>query len=224
MVRLLSDKKMKVAGLLLRAGVPSAPMSESAALALINEPKEKLARLWHAGGILRLIDADAAEAQRLTVRAAGSRAVDEVASAILAAEAAYEALPPEDRGLVEARVEEAHRARWAARDDAEDEGTEPESDEPPPSDPVDPPPGDPADPTPPVVAPEAGLPGPEGESADTLVSLDGLTIPQAAPVIEAATDIELLQEWRERDSRKGVHELIDERLEALTAPPGPPEG
>lgn len=215
MVRLLSDRKMKVAGLLLRAGVPSAPMSKSAALALINEPKEKLARLWHASGILRLIDADAPQAQRLSVRVAGSKRVDEIAEAILVAEAAYEALSPEERGLVEARIEEARRARWAARDAAEDGGTEPESDDPP-VEPL------PADPTPPVAP--VGRPGPEGGSADALASLDGLTIPQAAPVIEAATDIELLQGWRERDSRKGVHELIDERLEALTAPPGPPEG
>lgn len=58
-----------------------------------------------------------------------------------------------------------------------------------------------------------------GAGGEPPTTLAGLTIPQAAPLIAGADDAELLQLWRETDERKGVHELIDARMEELTRPP-----
>ena len=55
-----------------------------------------------------------------------------------------------------------------------------------------------------------------GESAQEIAgTLGGLTVNQAAPLIESETDRSVLERWDEADERAGIHDLIASRLDEL---------
>lgn len=230
MVRLICDTRMRIGSLLLRAGVASEPMSEEDAERLIA--KDPLARLWR-GGPLQIIPADQVEqdaeaAQRAreeridvaaraafdalksaedpsaakarldelwgrdqpVTAAAVVSAVDAVVFAMTNAQSMLESLSPEERELAMAGAEERFRAATGGTGAGDDQGAEGTEDS-----------------------------GEDGEAPPVPpVPLDKLTIPQATPVIAQETDLDALQAWREFDDRKGIHELIDARLDELTRP------
>lgn len=59
------------------------------------------------------------------------------------------------------------------------------------------------------IATRTHIPGEDG--------LASMTIPNARPFVDAATDPELLMAWRDADKRAGIRDLIDARLEALAS-------
>ena len=129
-----------------------------------------------------------------------------VEAAILAmrrAEKAMRALSEEERDLVLDIIRPPEPGRRAP-EDPDDDGQGDGQDEPP------------AAPGPPGVDAEVEM-RPDGEGAPP-PSLRDLKIDEAAPLIADATDADLLQLWRDTDERKGIHSLIDERLEELTKP------
>lgn len=237
MVRLICDKRMRVGSLLLLAGVASEPMPEAAAQALIASERELLAQRWHAAGILRIIPADQVDAEaaerafeeRLAAAARGAfdalmgaedpsaakarldelwgqsqpatpaavvSAVDAVVLAMVNAQTMLEALPPEERDDAMSAAEERIRAALSDSDaggaDASGAGGS---------------------------ATENGGEGTGGAPPASIDKLTKLTIPLATPVIAQETDLDRLQGWRDADDRKGIHELIDARLDELTRPP-----
>jgi hypothetical protein len=75
------------------------------------------------------------------------------------------------------------------------------------------------------IVPEADPAAPEVGGDPVLGDLVDLTIPKAKAVIEATDDAELLELWREHEAsrespRSGLLDLLDARLEELTAPEG----
>jgi translation initiation factor 2 gamma subunit (eIF-2gamma) len=54
------------------------------------------------------------------------------------------------------------------------------------------------------------------KSDPQLSNLSALTIAESEPVIAAETDIDLLSQWRDADDRKGIKELIRDRLRDLS--------
>lgn len=51
---------------------------------------------------------------------------------------------------------------------------------------------------------------------DRMTGLKSLTIDKATVWIEGSTDAATLESWRTKDDRKGIHALIDARLDALS--------
>jgi len=72
-------------------------------------------------------------------------------------------------------------------------------------------------------APLAADKGPEDEP-DQLGLLDEITVSEAEVLIFACSDLELLAKWHERDKRKGVQKLIEERIQDIETPADDDEG
>lgn len=59
---------------------------------------------------------------------------------------------------------------------------------------------------------------PKKPEANPLEMLDGVTVENAKPLIAACEDESLLEAWYERDERKGIKTLIEERVTILLQP------
>ena len=62
-----------------------------------------------------------------------------------------------------------------------------------------------------AIAPETEQPKQDG------IRITDLAIDEAKPVIEAETNLILLREWMELDSRKGIKDLISRQIKTLEA-------
>lgn len=132
MVRLVCERKMRIGGLLLRAGVPSEPMPESAARALIAAKPEKLARLWLAAGLLKIEPDDGRFTEMRVVRVDNEATppepadpVERAVQAIEHAESLMVGLSEEERRRLDRLMEERYRSRLAEGDgEGEGDGTD----------------------------------------------------------------------------------------------------
>lgn len=60
--------------------------------------------------------------------------------------------------------------------------------------------------------PAPAAPKPAGGARETL---EGLSVPDAGPLIAEEDNLDVLARWREADERVTIHRLIDDRLEEL---------